>query len=237
MFGFADIDGDDVTSLDLITLDIADPARVGIPMTAARPLVTSEMAGGALESKPQTESEDKKMGEENKNGEGGGVATLLLNQRHEKEISELNAKINERDAQIAELSPFRARQTSIAELLKLPADADVVEAVRKLQAEHATMAKEARDLLGAALDAQIAEKVKPEAVRPLVKELVQARSPLTMDALTKGLDEVLASESTKALLKAHLQAEMGDPQKINGQQRQDGGGEAEPPFRVPPGRA
>jgi hypothetical protein len=43
LMGWATMDGEDVTSLELLSIDLADPARVGVPITAARPVVSVEM--------------------------------------------------------------------------------------------------------------------------------------------------------------------------------------------------
>lgn len=48
-FGEVDDEGN-VLDLELITIDMADPARVGVPVTAARPKVTSEMLEGGDQS-------------------------------------------------------------------------------------------------------------------------------------------------------------------------------------------
>src|SRR5690606_26836387 len=50
---WAHMDGDTVASLELITVDLADPARVGVPVTAARAHISREMDAITAEDTPQ----------------------------------------------------------------------------------------------------------------------------------------------------------------------------------------
>lgn len=56
--GFAEMDGDQVVHLQLLTVDIADPMRVGVPITAAKPVLSSDMQG-----EPNEEEKGKDQGD------------------------------------------------------------------------------------------------------------------------------------------------------------------------------
>ncbi len=43
LVAWAQMDGDEVKALELVTVDLADPARVGVPVTAARAHISQEM--------------------------------------------------------------------------------------------------------------------------------------------------------------------------------------------------
>jgi hypothetical protein len=45
VYGFGKLDGERVVAFELETIDLADPNRVGIPDTAAKPMLTTEMEG------------------------------------------------------------------------------------------------------------------------------------------------------------------------------------------------
>ncbi|HVU12160.1 MAG TPA: hypothetical protein VHD90_12825, partial [Phototrophicaceae bacterium] len=43
LVAWAQMDGSEVTGMELVAVDLADPARVGVPVTAARPAISKEM--------------------------------------------------------------------------------------------------------------------------------------------------------------------------------------------------
>jgi hypothetical protein len=49
LVAWAQMDGSEVTGLELAAVDLADPARVGVPVTAARAMISKEMGEGSAE--------------------------------------------------------------------------------------------------------------------------------------------------------------------------------------------
>ena len=47
LVAWAQMDGSEVTALELVAVDLADPARVGVPVTAAQAVISKEMEGDA----------------------------------------------------------------------------------------------------------------------------------------------------------------------------------------------
>lgn len=50
LVAWAQMEGDEVKALELLTVDLADPARVGVPVTAAKPVISTEMSKQPLTS-------------------------------------------------------------------------------------------------------------------------------------------------------------------------------------------
>lgn len=50
LVAWAQMDGDEVRALELVTIDLADPARVGVPVTAARAHISKEMQERRIEA-------------------------------------------------------------------------------------------------------------------------------------------------------------------------------------------
>ena len=53
LVAWAQMDGSEVTALELVTVDLADPARVGVPVTAAKPVISAEMTEESADPTPE----------------------------------------------------------------------------------------------------------------------------------------------------------------------------------------
>lgn len=62
LVAWAQMDGSEVTALELVAVDLADPARVGVPVTAARAVISKEMEGNLTPDPPLRSGEGRKMG-------------------------------------------------------------------------------------------------------------------------------------------------------------------------------
>lgn len=188
---------EEILDMDLLRLDLADPARVGVPMTAAQPDLSKEMRNKPPTRKP-AQSEDKPMPE-------NGTRIVEL----ETEVKDCKREIADMEKTIRELRKIESDMTDLRELFHLDKVADVVKAMRSYQDEHNEMVAEAQALLTAAMTALIVEKVKIEWVRPIVTEAVLASKPKTRKELDRSIEEVLGRESVKTLLEKGVIAEMG----------------------------
>jgi 2'-5' RNA ligase len=200
IFAWAEMEGDDVIGLDLITIDLADPARVGVPMTAARPLITAEMQADAARSQTPTIVHSTQEGKE--------MPT---------ELEQAQARIEVLQEQIRTLTLSQQAQTRqiadynrVAELLGKPED--VILGVRAVMQQRDDLKRENAELLEETVKAKVAEKVKIESARPIIIEQVMARKPATRTDVATAIDTVMDMGSVKELLKYGLQTEMGDPQ-------------------------
>lgn len=222
LMAWAEMDGEDVTDADLITVDMADPARVGIPITAAKPHLSSEMIEGQDDKPTPTDPPpviEQAATQPNSTNSPKSEDTMTLDVK-DQEISELtikNATLKttnaEMETQLRALKPVQEDHKDIRELLGVAADGDLVKSVKAVLEQRNELAQEATRLLAETMTAIIAEKVKLPGVRPIVTDLVKAQNPVTRKQLDAAIDGVLASESVKTLLAAGLQETMGDKQR------------------------
>lgn len=223
---WVDMDDDgNVTNMELIKLDAADPARVGIPMTAATPHISTEMLQLPGRNTEATEQDATgEVIEDNPAADGGSESTIepeTLSETTEESMPtqtemEQVVQINTLKQTVAELEGTIKRQKQAVEdvgeirtLLKVDEQADLVKTVRGLQEQYAELAGENASLLSEAMESMIEKKVLVPSVRPMVAELVKSQKPITKKQLERVLDEVLARESVKALLTVQLNTEMG----------------------------
>jgi hypothetical protein len=63
LVAWAQMDGSEVTALELVAVDLADPARVGVPMTAARAIISKEMITTETAEDAEKDSTQRREGE------------------------------------------------------------------------------------------------------------------------------------------------------------------------------
>jgi DNA-binding FrmR family transcriptional regulator len=120
--------------------------------------------------------------------------------QHTEETRKLKTDLSEMEGQIADFK-------SVAELLSNPQD--VVVAVQALQADNKSLRRENGDLLQESIKLQVAEKVKVEAVRPVIEQMVRDRKPARRVDVTTALEDALQQDYVKTLLKIGVQESMG----------------------------
>ena len=191
LFAWVEMDGDNVIGLDLITIDLADPARVGVPMTAAVPVISTEMGqpGGAPDVP-----------------EPVGETTHEEQERMAEQHLTLESVQAERDALHAQVTEFTAARDKMAELL---GSTETVAALEALMTEHS-------ELLAEAVTSVIASECQLESARPLVAQLVAIEKPRTREQVRAAVKKVLESSAMKAVIEATMQAQSGDPLKLRG---------------------
>lgn len=200
IYGTAEI-GDDgvVHNLKVESIDIAHPDRVGVPMTAAIPAVTSETVNEEAREEtmpdPTTTPAPEAVAE--------STQVLELKRQHTEAVRELNDQIIALKNQVKDLG-------KIAELVG-DKDGDVLMTVKARLAELAALKKENGDLLQEAIQA-MALTVKVESVRPAIVENVTALKPTTRAEVKEAFDKVMDKEWVKAMLKSTIATEMGGKQ-------------------------
>jgi hypothetical protein len=192
----------DAKTLRLSQIDIAPADRAGVGVLARVPMLTSEMT--------DTTSTD-----------------VASNEEETKTVDKLTV-INEMTAEDARLLPEPVRAAIVAtvptpaevatvaairETLGLDAKADVTAAITELrQAKANAEAKAVSDRITELMTAEEGG-IKLEDVRPIVRELVEAKRPATPAAAEAAYKAVVESESVKALLAARVVETMGPPQR------------------------
>lgn len=223
---WVDMDGEDVLDMELIKLDLADPSRVGVPITAALPHLSAEMVEEGVQERQRTSSADATGGAAD--GEQS-PSIVQVHKEHPMEpkvstdklpdavpevanesIKTLKQQVRELHTQLDENREKLADFNDIMELLGNPKDSVI--AVRALQAERDDTRRENIALLAEAITSQVAAKVAIEDRRPMVEELVRKEKPTTRNEVVRVLDTVLNQDYVKILLKSGLVEQSGPPQ-------------------------
>lgn len=197
----------DAKSLKLAQIDIAPADRAGIADLAAVPHFTREMQSGST-TEEETETVDK---------------LTVIQELTADDAKLLPAGVRNAVLSAAEPAPEVAQMAGIREQLGLDAKADVGAVIQELrQAKVDAEAKVVSDRITELLTAEEGG-IKQKTVRPVVRELVEARKPQTPAEAEAAYKAVLEMESVKALLAAKLVETMGPPQGTPLQGQQKGG--------------
>lgn len=207
-----------IVNYRLMTIDLANSERVGIPDTAAVPQLTSEMAGKE-ENMPQENEKAPTVSE---------VAVIQQRDALKTENDKLQIEVNN-------LTPFKDDVSKIREMLALPEKGSVVASVTELSTQvnairetfgldagvnlatflrdyherHLKLAQENTALLGATVKAVVEEQVKIESARGMIIEMVQDRKPITSEQVSEAVKAVLEKPSVKEFLQKQMQSEAG----------------------------
>jgi hypothetical protein len=193
----------DAKTLKLAQIDIAPADRAGIAALARVPVLTTEMQ--------QDEPPAIVAGE---NEETDTVDKLqVINEMTADDARLLPEPVRAAVLATVQTPPEVATVASIRETLGLAPTADVAAAItemRRVQAEQAKQAVATRitELLTAEEGG-----IKQEKVRPVVRELVEARNPQTPAEAETAYKAVIEMASVKELLQAQLVETMGPKQR------------------------
>lgn len=224
LFAWATMDGENVVDLDLISIDMADPRRVGIPLTAAKPKIKHEMS----------DRQEKKTMSSNA-AEAVQMQTFM---ELREERTRLQHQVAELESRIERLTPFeddarelrkllsigeqqslvafvKSQQTALAELFALFGVKDMSAfktAVTEMQSTFAQMAIESAMLLESTVRAAIDEKIVVPSLRSLAVELVMARNPKTRQEVEAALEAVYKLPALQTALAESIAALSGGNQ-------------------------
>ena len=198
IYGTADVDdGGNVTNLEIESIDLAHPARLGVEMAGAVPQITQETV---TESDTQ---EDSTVPEENVVEVIPSPAVIVeMKRAHTEAVRELEGRIAE----------LKGAETDLAAVATLAGADDPIMGVRMLLTRISNLSTENGELLKESIAAQVAEAVVVEKVRPIIVEMVTARKPTTRQAVKTAVAEVLDTPAVKALLKDTVAELAGPPQ-------------------------
>lgn len=216
LYAWAQVDESNIViDLDLITLDLADPARVGVPMTAAVPALSSEM------QKPSATANEADAEPEAPDAGAAGEPETAQEQYQDEEtdmepIKELQEKLDAAQKhqqalqeQIDAFKPVREERDALVALLGSPEKP--VEALQALMTDHIKGAVET-----------LAQECKVDSVRNRVVRVVMLQKPTTKEQAEKLVRDELDRDDVKADIEAALKLEMGPNQRRTGEQRAGG---------------
>lgn len=208
VYGFGQMEGERVVDFELETIDLAAPDRVGIPDTAAKPMITSE--------------------QENYEGDGMSEITLAdVPDSVRRQIIE-QAQAENAGERLSEM------QETVTQLQN--EKTTLQEQVETLEQERDAARGEASALLANYARSKIAEQVQIKPVRKLVERTVgiqemddglRIEGAATMEQVDEAIEAALADEDMQALNKEAF-AEMFGPKHTppahNRNKDNDGGG-------------
>ena len=197
LVAWAQMDGDEVKALELVTVDLADPARVGVPITAARAQISQEME------------------------EQGSTEYRVLSTESKERDATQRRKGQEKDAKVGAQHAAPLQEQTLADLAEMVGAAtgeDVIEQVRGLVAERDGLRESLREL---AITAAVERAVRIPAAAALVEELVRGRiaerDPQTVEeidaAVGSAVAAVIESAAVQTVLRAGLVEAMGSAQR------------------------
>jgi hypothetical protein len=188
----------DYKTLDLHQIDLGPVDRAGIPSLSAVPVVTSEMIKG----------DDKPMDK-----------LQIIRVMTADEADLLPKPV--RDAITASVQP-PPEVALVQELRGELGDGDILETVREWKTERDNRAKTAVTDRITELVNDKETGVKVEVARPLVMELIKARSPQTAAEAETAYKAVIESETVMELLKSHVTQKGGPPLRMGVQGQSNG---------------
>lgn len=215
------VEGNRVIDLELYSIDIADPARVGIPETAAQPSLTSEMETRMSDINEQMLAEMRSE----RDAARQEVGTLkAANAQLETKVADLEGKLTVFEQAQAVLSEMADACVTMG--LNLNAGSDLATVIREMIGK--LQAQQAAELIGK-IESAVAEMVTLEALRPLVSEMLiggegDARRPLVkdLDEAKAKITAYLERDSVKKLAQG-LVSEQAGPNALAGATPKDTG--------------
>jgi hypothetical protein len=177
VYGYGQMEGENVIAFELETIDLADPNRVGIPDTAAHPMMTREQAGNPnsedvmeITLKDVPEAVRQQILEQHNNAQSSERLTEMQTQ-----ITELQGTVTtlttERDAARGEASKLLVTyaRAKIAELVVLEPVRKLVERMVGIREQDGGAVIENAATV-AAVDAAINSVIEDAAVKEMNKE-------------------------------------------------------------------
>ncbi len=185
LVAWAQMDGDEVKALELVTVDLADPARVGVPVTAARAMISQEME----ETSPPDPLSVGRGGDKQKDS------------TQRRKDAKAQSRVDSRPP---------LQEQALADLAEMVGGENVTEQVRALIVERDGLRESLREL---AITAAVERAVRIPAAQALVEELVRGRDPQTRDEIDAVVAGVIESAAVQTVLRAGLIEAMGSAQR------------------------
>lgn len=193
---------DVIEDYDLIRIDFASAEVLGIPSMATVPNVTRE----ELE-----DLEENNMGANTTSTTPVAPVTEVA-----ADVAQKERLIESYERDIAELKQHDNILNAVCEQFGVKRE-NILETVKAYRSANAALTTENKKLLEGYITSAVAEAVVSEAVRDIVTEMVNQRSPATRAEVDAAVASVTAQESVKKLLKAAVLAETGGVMTNNNQ--------------------
>jgi hypothetical protein len=193
---------DVIEDYDLIRIDFASAEVLGIPSMATVPHVTKE------------ELED--LEENNMGANTTSTTTAAPVTEVAADVAQKERLIESYERDIAELKQHDNILNAVCEQFGVKRE-NILETVKAYRSANAALTTENKKLLEGYITSAVAEAVVSEAVRDIVTEMVNQRSPATRAEVDAAVAAVTAQESVKKLLKAAVLAETGGVMTNNNQ--------------------
>lgn len=209
LYGLGDVGNDGtVSNLQIESIDLVHPQRVGVPAAAATPVITKETVDpGAVDptqTHPISKIKETPMSEEKdtKAAEPINESAVLTEQK--KQVRELTAKVDDLTAKTADYEQL------VTEMGK---PSDPIIAYRQMVALLNSLKDENAKLLEETISDKVKAAVKMETARPIIVQTIKTRKPTTKTQVEHFLAETLADEGIKALLSTQRVEESGEAHK------------------------
>jgi hypothetical protein len=160
LVAWAQMDGEEVQALELVTVDLADPARVGVPVTAAKALISTEMDEGKGKESTQRRREGQSKAQ---SGEEDAAELVALRELFGEGdvVAQVRALMAEREALLD-----AAITAAVERAVRIPAALGLVE----------QLVRGKKPQTQAAIGDAVAAVVTSEAVQGLLREMVAQTS-------------------------------------------------------------
>ena len=188
----------DAKSLQLAQIDIAPADRAGIGDLAAIPHFTREMSDNGTIHHEENPEMDK---------------LTVIQELTADDARLLPEPVRAAIVAAVAVPPEVATVATIRETLGLEEGADIAAVVTELQQAKAEAGQRAIADRITELLTDDETGVKQEAVRPVVRELMEARNPQTPEQADAAYQAVIEMESVKQLMQSKLTETMGPPQR------------------------
>jgi len=229
LHAWVDMKDEDVMGMELIRLDLADPARVGVAMTAAQPQLSTEMQTSEDGTQSRTEQsgataspqQESTTGEESETQASSNQVPEESTMPDEKRVLELEQERRNLQEQHSTLERSvkeqRAKIEDAADVYKIlgitaTESMDIIRAARALKEQYDDMVAENTALLKDTISAIVKDKVAIESVRPIIAKMVADQKPATKRQLDRAFEQVMSDAVVKELIAAKMASESGPNQ-------------------------
>lgn len=177
LYGIAGVNGSDVETLELKMIDIADPARVGIKMTAAKAHLTHEMGDVFVRETPERPAQQEKQPDRN--------IERKIDMELQEQVTELTGERDKLQTRVTELEAQAQR-------------------VSELETANVALRTEVGVLLAEYVSKSLADHKVIESAQGVIKTYVVAAAPKNKTEVDAAVESTLERPEVQEMLKAML---------------------------------
>lgn len=179
-----------VSGLRLLTIDLGHPDKVAVDITSAVPRILSAITNG------DSEMDEKKP-------------EVAQNERSVDSVVNQAAAVISTQNRLEKLDTLSVEMNALREITGLSPEQNVVQYVRGLVERVNVLEGENRQLMTERMESLISERVRVESARPIIRELVEASAPKTIQQMVASVESVMSRPSVMRLLQDSLTVEAG----------------------------